>query len=147
MKVWVDHMLLNKSIAKLVLLLTPCIVAEAAKAEQILYCVSELQTGFFKDEGVWRTAKFASRRFTIKVEGDFKSVTLDDEIYSCYGNREFKGFFPIICNNDMAWSSQSLNIDKYSLRFVYSAVSIGGYASTANEPDTDELYAGKCERF
>ena len=140
-------MLVNKSIVKLVLLLTPFIVAEAAKAEQILYCVSELATGFFKDEGVWRTAEFKGKRFTMKVGGDFETVTIDDESYSCYGNREFEGYFPIICNSDLPYSSRSLNIDKYSLRFVYSDVSIGGYASTGNESDTDDLHAGKCETF
>ena len=144
---WVDQMLVDKSIIKLVLLLTPFIVAEAAKAEQILYCVTELETGFFKDEGGWRTAKFEKKRFTMKVEGNFEAVTFNDESYSCYDGGEFNGYYPIICNNDLPYSSRGLNIDKYSLRFVYSNASIGGYASSSNDPDTDTMYAGKCETF
>lgn len=143
----VDHMFLKKSIAKLVLLLSPFIVAESAKAEQILYCVTELSTGFLKDEGDWRTANFEKIRFAMKVEGNFETVSFNEENYSCFDGGEFNGYYPIICKSDLPFSSRSLNIDKYSLRFVYSDTSLGGYASTDNEPDTDNMHAGKCNSF
>ena len=127
------------------LLLAP---VQAANAESVLYCFDVLSTGFSKSDGTWETADFEKTRFTVKVIGDWEGLVHQEEEYSCFDGGEFEGFHPIICKNTAPWLSNTFNFDKSSLRYVYSSVSIGGYASSGiTDPDTDNLQAGDCETF
>ena len=118
-------------------------------AETVLYCSEEFSTGFIKRETGWDIAKFKPERFTVKVKGDWDAIELSDDYFTCTGKMEYKGFWPIICNSTNVYSSYSFNFDKYSLRFVKTMVSIGGYARPldSGEPDTDGMMAGTCEKF
>ncbi len=118
-----------------------------ASANMVLYCTQEISTGLVFKDGAWKRANFKPERFALKVVGDWQEINKGDDKLSCYHSGEFKGYFPVICRNTKKWITQTINIDKYSLRFVYTNVSIGGYASTLSEPDTDEIAAGKCENF
>ena len=46
----------------------------SAKADEVLYCQSELATGLYPDNGTWRTGTFTKYRYTIKVSGDFEKA-------------------------------------------------------------------------
>ena len=144
-----------KQYFKLILLasITMAIPTKVVRAEMVLYCTQEFNVGFILESGVWTsTENFEKDRFIMKVIGDWDEVQIDDELFSCFGNHEFKGGYPKICKNVKPYFSDSINIDKYSLRFVYSFPSMAGYAlgfkGVADEDrDTDNFIAGKCEKF
>ena len=46
----------------------------SAKADEVLYCQTELATGLVEKNGTWRTASFERKRFTVKAFGDFEKV-------------------------------------------------------------------------
>ena len=59
----------------LVLLLSFGILfAPSIKAENVLYCQSELVTGFVKKNGAWKNGNFATDRFTVKFNDDFSLI-------------------------------------------------------------------------
>jgi len=120
----------------------------SAKAEKILYCPSELAAGFISEDGIWSETTFEIKRYTMKFKDDFSGVIIKDEQFSCYDGGPFQTYHPIICKSDLPYSSWTLNIDKISLRYVLTQISVGGYASTRrNSSDTDSIIAGTCEKF
>ena len=124
------------------------LITTPAKAETVLYCSSELVTGFYNEGGNWKVSGFEPMRLTMEFEDDFSRVRLLGEIFSCFDGGEFKTYHPIICKDVKPYHSWTLNIDKKSLRYVYTQISIGGYASTLrNSSDGDGIYAGTCEKF
>ena len=48
------------------------------KAETVLYCQSELHTGFIKKGGKWRTSEFKLNRYTIKFNNDYSLQLLTE---------------------------------------------------------------------
>ena len=124
------------------------LISPSVKAETILYCQEEISIGLMKKEGNWQEQNFALERIMMKFEDDFSNVIIDGEMYSCFNGGEFKNYNPIICKSTIPYHSFTLNIDKKSLRYVWTQISIGGYASILdNDPDTDNILAGKCEKF
>ena len=113
----------------------------SAKADQVLYCQSELATGMGQKNDTWVTGSFKRERYTVKVIGDFEEVTgLDNYLnFDCvvplkkYPKR-------IVCRH---WSGKTFLYDKSSKRFVFSSVTIHTYIRT----DTPALFAGTCEKF
>lgn len=119
------------------------------KAETVLYCQSELHTGFIKKGGKWRTSEFKLNRYTIKFNNDYSEL---------YGLDEWR---PYICSSpfeDIPGASDALAclsgysngesfiFNKKTKRFVFSSPKISaGYDS--NLTDTDNLEAGTCEKF
>ena len=57
----------------------------SAKADEVLYCQSELATGLDKENGTWREASFKGKRYTIKVIDDFEKIIglYEDTPYPC----------------------------------------------------------------
>ena len=119
-----------------------------ASADMVLFCVDEIATGFISDSNGWRKGNFKPERFSIKIEGDWDTLVHEGVSFNCNGPIEFKGSFPKVCKSTNSTASDSFNIDKYSLRYVRTQISVAGYASRLrDEPDTDQIYAGKCEKF
>ncbi len=118
-------------------------------ADEVLYCTEKLTTGFFYEEGKWETTSFNKERFTIKIIGDWESISYDDNVFKCDGDREYRDGYPKICKNEKPYDASAFNIDKYSLRFVFVNPSVAGYALENEnlEPDTDNISAGQCEKF
>ena len=48
----------------------------SAKADEVLYCVSELATGMARKNDTWVTGSFQSKRYTINVTGTPASMSL-----------------------------------------------------------------------
>jgi len=44
----------------------------SAKADEVLYCQSELTTSLSNQDGTWKTYDFPERRWAIKNFGDFE---------------------------------------------------------------------------
>ena len=60
------------------------VMFSSAKAEVVLYCQTELATGFAKKNGSWKEAKFKLRRYSIKFSDDYKELFFpeDDDLVS-----------------------------------------------------------------
>ena len=136
---------MRKLIATLCLTIT-MLLGAPAQAETVLYCQTELATGFIKKEGTWRVTNFALDRFTVKFNNDYSKL---------YGLDKRR---PYICApaykhvpNALACLSgysngQSFIFNKETKRFVFSEPRpTGGYAS--DRSDTDTIMAGTCKNF
>ena len=55
----------------------------SARADEVLYCQSELATGMAKENGKWITGDLELMRLTIKVLNDFEAVMFRDKIFAC----------------------------------------------------------------
>ena len=114
----------------------------SAKADEVLYCQTELAPGLAqREDGTWREGSFERKRFTIKVVGDFEEVIGfgNDEPVKCYN--PFRR-----SPNRIMFQEMSGNVyffDKSSLRFLFSKASVSTYL----KPDTPVLYAGTCVKF
>ncbi len=113
----------------------------SAKADQVLYCQSEVATGFHEVNGTWREARFQKERYTVKVSGDFEKVTgIENRTFDCRVPYERRKPETIICEHK---SGFSFFYDKSSKRFIYSAVNVFTYLGE----DTPAIEAGTCEKF
>ena len=61
------------------------------RAETILYCQSDLVTGFMKSNDSWQSSNFKSDRYTIKFRDEYKILEgLEERPFDCvwaYENR------------------------------------------------------------
>ena len=121
------------------------LIAPSVKAEIVLYCQSELETGFFKENGSWKVSEFHPQRLTIKFNDDY--TKLDG----------LAGFYPMSCSKPYTidpdyiacvhskGSHETFTYNKLTKRFLYSHTKVDGYVD--NGYDTNFLRAGTCEAF
>ncbi|MBT5112556.1 MAG: hypothetical protein HOM28_01675 [Rhodospirillales bacterium] len=123
------------------------LVGSIAKAETILYCQSELATGFVKENGSWRRAKFKSKRFTVKFNDDYSNLHGLDKArpYKCSWSHT-KNPQLLICLSGYK-NGESFLFNKKSRRFLHSTPSIFGFVKDGLKPDTEGSYAGTCQKF
>ena len=114
----------------------------SAKADEVLYCQSELATGLWKDNGTWQTTSgIENIRLTIKVVGDFESIVgiFNDTAYSCR--------FPnITAPSKVAFShnnGRTFFYDEWTKRFLLSHANIFTYLAD----QSPVFFAGTCEKF
>ena len=124
------------------------LIAPSVKAEKVLYCQSELVTGFIKENGSWSTSNFKPQRFTIKFNDDYSELSgLDsDRPYLC---DQAYSFAPnaLACISGYN-NGTSFLFNKAKKRFVWSRITLyGGYDRNLPNADTDALIAGTCETF
>ncbi len=132
--------LLNK-IIKYLMIAIGILVNQSAFAENVLYCHTEIATGFKNEGGTWKTTDFVVSRYTLKFNDDYSVVQFPDSIAKVMDcNMTFNKDI-IKCHG----TSESLTFNKSNLRFVTVFVSTGGYIRPAT--DTDYLEAGICEKF
>ena len=114
------------------------------RAETVLYCQSELATGFINKGGVWKEGSFKRRRFTVKFNDDFSVLEgVSFKPMECSIQYPQKPNF-ISCVH--LWGEYKTFIyDKVKKRFLYSAISSVGYVH--NDTDTEVMYAGTCQSF
>lgn len=114
------------------------------KAETVLYCQSELGTGFIKEGGVWRESSFKRERFTLKFNDDFS--VLEGVTYKPMECSIQYSHKPNLVFCVHSWGAYETFIyDKTSKRFLFSDSSSGGYVY--NGTDTDNMFAGTCQSF
>ena len=111
----------------------------SAKADEVLYCQSEVATGLYKENGTWKEGGFERKRFTVKVIVDFEAVMFRDNLLSC--SVPFSRYpKELVCHNK---DGLTFVYSQSSRRFVYSYVNTATYL----DADTPVLFAGTCEKF
>ena len=128
------------------LLLTICLVSPT-KAEEVYYCSTELATGIVKENGKWRAGRFEKLRYIAKFNSDFTQVE---------GFGYIENSPPLDCHTRYDFLPGALSCSKggavlifnrIKLRFTFFQGSSGGYAFDLDDPDTESMYAGTCEKF
>lgn len=123
-------------------------LSSGTHAQTVLYCKSELATGFMTENGSWREGSFVLERFTIKFNHNFTTMHgLDKEgrpPYSCsWAFREEK-WDTLLCLSYYE-NGETFIYNTEQKRFIFASAGIGGY--TMNGTDTDVFYAGTCAEF
>ena len=118
------------------------------KAENVLYCQSELATGFYREGGVWKTGSFELERFTIKFTNNFRKLhgLDDDRPFDC--NVPFSIGAPevVACVSGYG-TSEGFLFNKNRLRFSFSKTAVSGFVEGAGGGSTEVLFAGTCKNF
>jgi hypothetical protein len=116
-------------------------------ADEVLYCVPDLSTGFIYKNNSFNTENFKVPRFSMKVNGDFESIQIGDWKYSCKEGDLDKIYF---CD-DIYDIGYSFKFNKENGRFINAYLAGYGYLSHSstkkNKHDTDSITAGKCDDF
>jgi hypothetical protein len=117
-------------------------------AEEVLYCVPELNTGFVYENNSFIETTFELKRFSVKVIGDIESIQIGKWNYSCNKSNLDSLYF---CR-DTSDIGKYFNLNKENGR--YTSVTATGYGYLRHSssllgtaPDTDSIEAGKCEKF
>ena len=123
-------------------------LSSGALAQNVLYCKSELATGFMAENGIWREGSFVRERFTIKFNRTFTTMHgLDKQgrpPYRCsWAFREEK-WGTLLCLSSYE-NGEAFLYNTEQKRFIFVSAGIGGY--TMNGTDTDVFYAGTCTDF
>ena len=125
------------------------LLGSPAHAEIVLYCQTELATGFIKDKntGSWRIANFDLKRYTIKFSDDYKTLSGLDSArdFSCQQPYSFNKDFTVCSSGYKNGGAFLYNLS--TKRFVFSNPSIAGFIENSKEPDTDSMEAGTCQKF
>ena len=131
------------------ILLASLLLSVYVQAEVVLYCQSELATGIFQDKqtGQWMTGPFEKKRYTIKFNDDYTSVTglFANVQFPCAPAASYKPG-RIVCSKP---SGPTFIYDKLTRRFLNSTASAYSYIGKADvyNTDTAEIYAGTCQKF
>jgi hypothetical protein len=116
-------------------------------ADDVLYCTSELNSGFAYEDNSFREKTFENTRFTVKVSGDFESIRSDDWNYSCRKS-DLNTVYLCLDTHDIG---VFFKFNKENGRFLAGNITGYGYLSHSStkkgSPDTDHIRAGKCEDF
>ena len=125
-------------------------VIGSASAENVLYCQSELATGFFWEGGRWQSGEFQQQRWTIKFSQNFSKLHgLDKEERPPFKCKQTFGGLSgtLLCESDYE-NGETFLYNRQSKRFLRINPSIAGYVSeTGKDYDTDTFYAGSCKEF
>jgi len=133
---------------KLLLFLFTFGISTSVSAEIVLYCNSELATGFIKENGIYGTTDFELKRYTIKFDDDYSRVKgLNEYSWKCkdaFGNKELS---TVICSNFFN-NGELFTYNKKTKRFSYYSGGVFGFIKGNNVGnDTTQMYAGTCEKF
>ena len=131
---------------KLLLFLFTFGISTSVSAEIVLYCNSELATGFFKENGIYRTGNFKLERYTVKFSDDYSEVKgLDAHlIWECKIPFNNKKYNTVICMSK--WNiGETFIYNKKTKRFMNYSAATFGFLNNGN--DTNTMHAGTCEKF
>ena len=120
------------------------LVSPSVFAETVLFCQSELATGFIKKNGSWKEMNFMLDRYTVKFNNDYSR--LEGLTYNPMECKVPYSVRPelIFCVHSVG-SHETFIYDKKKTRFSFSNVSAGGYAFDGE--DTEVLLVGNCKEF
>jgi hypothetical protein len=130
---------------KPLLLFLTLFLSSLLAADEVLYCIPKLSTGFDDSDNFSKSINFSQPRFSVKVHGDFEKIdignnplvceTRDESIYTCTHAYDYGTFF---------------KYNKNTKRFLSVVIGDFGYLSypsKTGQHDSDVLRAGECEKF
>ena len=114
----------------------------SAKADEVLYCQSELATGLVqREDGTWKESSFVRTRYTIKFSSDYKRLKGLESDYYCFSDTRLNNRH--ICRRDLTDTGNIFIYHSQSKRFIYSIINIFSYL----DGDTPMIKAGTCKKF
>lgn len=137
-------------------------LSSTAKGEKVFKCQTELATGFIGTNrisdlnyGPWRKANFEQQRYTIKfndhpgsdsrIQGYTELKGLgSDQAFICKPAYSHKPHL-VVCRDSLLDSGRTFIFNTKKLRFLYLTAGPLGYVDGG--PDTDNLFAGTCQKF
>jgi hypothetical protein len=129
----------------ILLLLSGFLIAPSVKAEIVLYCQTELVTGFINQNGTWKTGSFNNERYTIKFSDDYsKLMGIYDVVWNCQDSYLTKEFNTIMCFAPFQ-DGASFSYHKNTNRFMIVDQMTFGYINKGT--DTSTISAGTCQEF
>lgn len=120
-------------------------LATQVVGETVLYCQSELSTGFLKRGEGWVQGAFEKDRFTVKFNDDFTILTGFSYVpMDCSVNFPYGLPSQVQCS---ASTGSSVLYNKKAKRFIFASLSVGGFVENSDQADTETLQAGTCTEF
>lgn len=117
-------------------------------AETVMYCSTELATGFIQENGSWRQTRFEGTRHTIKLNDGLTRLDGLSEpgSFNCVVPYGLAKYDAVHCTSEFNDGSSFL-LNTKTNRFVYVETSPFGYVGALKESDTDSLSVGTCTKF
>ena len=117
-------------------------------AQTVMYCSTELATGFFQENGSWRQANFTRERYTIKLNDDLTRLDGLSEVgsFNCVVPYGLTKYDSVYCTSEFN-EGNSFLLNTKTNRFVYVETSPFGYVGALKDSDTDAIAAGTCSKF
>ena len=124
------------------------LLSSILKAENVLYCESELAIGFIKEDRTWIESGFEKKRFTVKFNDDYTKLEgISYAPMDCSIQYETQQPSTLFCVH-LAHEYKTFVFDRITKRFLFSSISSGSYVrDESNNYDTENLYAGSCQTF
>ena len=123
------------------------LVSDDVAADTVLYCQSELATGFIKKNGSWRETNFQQQRYTIKFNKDYSRLGGLESQFPMECSIRYRNQPNLVFCAGLIVSHRTFMYSKITKRFVFSYISSVGYVDNPNNPGTENLYAGTCQTF
>ena len=123
------------------------LVSNNVKADTVLYCQSDLATGFIKENGSWRDANFQQQRYTIKFNKDYSRLEVLSSQFPMECSVRYRSKPNLVFCAGLIGSHRSFMYSKITKRFVFSYISSVGYVDNPNNSGTENMYAGTCQTF
>ncbi|MGC6392013.1 MAG: hypothetical protein ACON5C_09375 [Alphaproteobacteria bacterium] len=119
----------------------------ASAADQVLYCVDELATGFAKKNGEYKKVSFELSKRTLKVTGDIIKEKVEGFTVSYYCE---DSFFTRINSETMFCESLSAKpsiyyLNKDTLKYIH--IIHGRFDLLKDGDDAYGTILGRCEKF
>ena len=119
-------------------------IMTAVKAENVLYCESELAVGFIQKNGIWKESFFVKNRFTINFNNAYTKLKGLDEYKDFTCSKVYTSIENVYCISDWL-DGVSFQYNPLNNRFKYMRPSAAGFLMKTD--DTDIMYAGTCKSF
>ena len=136
---------MKKLLILLFLIFSMTSIMTSVKAENVLYCDSELATGFSKQNGIWKESSFVRDRFTVKFNNDYTKLKGLDKFLDFTCSNVYSSDEIVHCISDWL-DGDSFQYNPLNNRFKYINPSASGFIEP-EENDTDIMYAGTCKSF
>ena len=129
---------------KLLILLFSIMISFNSYGDIVLYCQDEVSTGFIKKNQSWKQSAFIVKRYTIKFNDDYSSLSLDEVNVNlpCEYAFGIDDFNTLVCSSD---DGMNFIYDFVKKRYVFNKSSIFGYIKEG--PDSDYMSIGTCQNF
>ena len=119
-------------------------------ADEIFHCTSDIKTGIYKENGIWKTGKFGNSRHIINFKDDSTLSGLLDWNFTCKKlrlpvskNGQTTFVYETVCVEP--FQGESFSFEEESMRYVYVSTPGSGYLH--NMDWTGHLEAGFCKNF